>query len=242
MTAPNAQGNRLIERLQVAYNSIEHHLRAATGHRRRLPFPLLIQQAATLTNEDRDLLGLTSSIRNLLVHARTKPNEFPVRPSISVVARLESLKRRLAEPDRVIPSFRRQVEHLVVSDSFALVLKRIRERDYSQFPVYEGSVFQGLLTENGMTRWLAKYVTTEMSLVELDDVPVKGVLKHEEDAKTNWAFVRGSESVDRVRQMFAESEGLEAVLITERGRQNEALVGIATRWDMLNWRKEHKSA
>lgn len=242
MAVPKGKANRLIKRLQVAYNKIDHHLRATIGHRRRVAFPSLIEQAVALSAKDRDLLGLTSQIRNLLVHAQTKPDEFAVAPSVSVVARLELLERRLASPDRAIPTFRKEVTRLAVSDSLAMVFKRIREHDYSQFPVYEGPAFRGLLTENGMTRWLARHVTTEMSLVHLEDVLVKAVLKQEEDPKTNWGFVGGSETVDRVRQLFADSEMLGAVLITERGRPNEELIGIATRWDMLNWRKERKSA
>ncbi len=226
----------------MAYNTIDHHLRATIGHRRRVPFPSLIEQAVALNGEDRELLALTSRIRNLLVHARTKPGEFAVTPSVSVVASLELLQRRLTRPDRAIPTFERVVERLVVSDSLAKVLKRIRDRDYSQFPVFDGLAFRGLLTENGVTRWLARYVTTEMSLVELEDVLVKSVLRQEEDPKTNWAFVSARETVDRVRQLFAEAETLEAVLITPSGRPTGDLVGIATRWDMLKWRKEHQSA
>jgi predicted transcriptional regulator len=242
MTGTKAKANPLIERLQVAFNKLDHHLRATIGHRRRVPFASLIEQAVALDREDRELLVLTSRVRNLLVHDRTQPDEYAVTPSVSLVAQLELLERRLASPKRAIPTFGKAVEQLVVSDSLAMVLKRIRDRDYSQFPVYEGPAFRGLLTENGITRWLARHVTREMSLVELEDAAVKDVLKQEEDPKTNWAFVPGRETVDRVRQLFADSEMLEAVLITERGRQNEELIGIATRWDMLNWRREHKSA
>jgi predicted transcriptional regulator len=238
----SAKARSLVERLQMAYNKIDHHLRATIGYRRGVPFASLIEETVTLTKQDRELLQLGSRVRNLLVHDRIQPHEYAVTPSSSVVEQLELLEQRLGRPERAIPAFQKVVERLTPFDSLAKVLGKIRERDYSQFPVFDGTAFRGLLTENGVTRWLARHVTIEISRVYLDDVLVKAVLNQEEDAKTNWVFVRGSETVDRLRQLFAEREMLEAVLITESGRQSEKLLGIATRWDMLNWRREHKSA
>jgi predicted transcriptional regulator len=141
----------------------------------------------------------------------------------------------MTRPERAIPTFERPVETLGPSESLATVLRTIRKRDYSQFPVYDdGLRFRGLLTENGITRWLAGHVATQLSLVELEDVPVKVVLREEEQAQSNWAFVARDETVGRIRQLFAEREMLEAVLISPRGKRNESLIGIVTRWDLLN--------
>jgi len=125
------------------------------------------------------------------------------------------------------------VETASVEDSLARVLKIIRQRDYSQFPVYEGDCFCGLLAENGITRWLAHHVATEISLVELDDIPIKQVLENEEKRK-NYHFVAQDTRVDDVGQLFVSQESLEAVLITQSGKESETLLGIATRWDMIH--------
>ena len=91
----------------------------------------------------------------------------------------------------------------------------------------------GLLTENGITRWLAHHVDTKFSTVELDDVPVKAVLQNEEMLKT-CCFVAGDIRVDDVSALFASHGELEAVLITTQGKESEPLLGIATRWDILD--------
>ena len=76
-------------------------------------------------------------------------------------------------------------------------LKMIRKRDYSQFPAYEGERFRGLLTENGITRWLAQHVDTKFSLIELEDVSVKEVLQNVERLKT-YHFAATDSRVDDI--------------------------------------------
>jgi hypothetical protein len=71
------------------------------------------------------------------------------------------------------------------------------------------------------------------ALVDLDEATVEEVLQQEESAKVNCRFVHRDESAYSVRQLFAKYELLEAVLITQHGKENESPLGIATRWDML---------
>ena len=124
------------------------------------------------------------------------------------------------------------VESVRSEDSLAQVLRRIAERDYSQFPVYSGTTFPGLLTENGITRWLARHVVSKLSLIELEDITVKQVFP-EEEHRPNWRFVPRDEPVITVREFFSAQSLLEAVLITQTGTQKEKLLGIITRWDIL---------
>jgi predicted transcriptional regulator len=56
----------------------------------------------------------------------------------------------------------------------------IKKHDYSQFPIYDEDEFVGLLTENGITRWLAKHVTQVLSLVDFEEIPVSALLQEEE--------------------------------------------------------------
>lgn len=58
------------------------------------------------------------------------------------------------------------------------------------------------------------------------------VLKNEEERK-NYQFVSRDTRVDDIRASFAAQTLLEAVLVTTSGEEAEKLLGIATRWDML---------
>ena len=113
----------------------------------------------------------------------------------------------------------------------AAVLRIISQRDYSQFPVFDGQEFRGLLTENGITRWLAQHVVRELSLIDLEDVLVSKLIQAEEQ-RPNWIFVSRNLSVDEAKLLFNEKKRLEAILITQNGNRTERLLGLITRWDV----------
>jgi hypothetical protein len=95
-----------------------------------------------------------------------------------------------------------------------------------------GTTFKGLLTENGITRWLAHHVTKTLSIVDLEDVSVRDVVP-EEEKRENWAFVSREEAIDAVRGLFIDKKLLEAVLITHSGSHRESPLGLVTRWDII---------
>jgi predicted transcriptional regulator len=200
-----------------------------------MPFPEVVAASikrALVTPEDGEALRTLASLRNVLVHEKVS-SHYAVIPTPPFVEEIEQLRHRIRHPLLVIPKFRRKVEMVSVNEPLSNILKVIDQRDYSQFPVYDGSVFKGLLTENGITRWLAHYVLKEMSLVELNEVTVRVALREEENARSNTRFVSKATTVDEVRGLFSKHELLEAVLITSSGTQKEELLGIATRWDIV---------
>ena len=146
--------------------------------------------------------------------------------------RIETVATDLTNPKRAIPTFRRKVITVKSDDSLAAVLQLVDEHDFSQFPVYRGDRFVGLLTENGITRWLAHHVSTAISLVELEDVPVRSVVREEETSK-NVEFLRPGAAVDDVVEAFRRNPVLEAVFFTLNGGRQEAPLGVATQWDVL---------
>lgn len=225
---------QLAEEFVTAYNAIDGHLRKHLGADRRTPFSSVVRDIAVKHPSwlDTDLLLTVAELRNVLVHKRTKPWEFVAVPTKGIVDRLKGLESHLLNPRRVHEAFQREVEILSVDDSLADALKIISMRDYSQFPIFAGDQFKGLLTENGITRWLANQVVTELSLIELNDIKIRAVLRKEEKRK-NWVFVPRDETVDALVERFSRAEPLEAALITQHGKKTENLLGIATRWDIL---------
>ena len=225
----------LIQQFEADYNTVDHSLRKALGSDKQVPFTRLVYQYSERHAlwGDAEVLKTIAEIRNAIVHGKTEPYRYVAIPTPAIAEQLKRCRERLINPARAVPTFQRTVEIISTDDTLARVLKIIDERDYSQFPVYEGKQFRGLLTENGVTRWLAHHVVKTLSLVELDDIPVRQVLQNEEDRK-NHQFVPRDMRVDDVTALFAKQALLEAVLITASGKQLEKLLGIATRWDILH--------
>lgn len=230
-----AEQRDLWERFQAAYNSIDRCLRKQQHSDGKKSFVALVKEHERTHRfgPEADYLRMAADLRNVLIHQQTKPHLHLAIPTRPIVERLESIGERIANPPKLLPTFQKSVEVLEPHVSLGHVLRLIAQREYSQFPVYEESRFRGLLTENGITRWLARHVNKELALVDLDEIPVKRVLP-EEEKRPNWLFVGRDQAVDEVKVYFREKELLEAVLISQTGSRNEGLLGIVTRWDILH--------
>jgi hypothetical protein len=175
----------LIQQFEADFNVVDHFLRVALDSEEHVGFTKLVRR---YSNEhvgwaDAELLTTIAKIRNLIVHERTDLHRHVVIPTVAIAEGLKHCKERLMNPARAVPIFQRAVEKISIHDTLSGVLKIIEERDYSQFPVYENKRFRGMLTENGVTRWLARHVVRNLSLVELDEVFVSDVLQSEDVRK-----------------------------------------------------------
>jgi predicted transcriptional regulator len=228
------QEQKRVQRFLIACNVIDKHLKGLI--RSDGTFGNVVKECwsrSLITTENYDTLKTVASLRNAIVHDRASSGDYPMVPTAPFVEEVERLRDRIRHPLLVIPTFRRKVEVVTLKESLCTILKTIQQRDYSQFPVYDGRRFKGLLTENGITRWLAHHVSNEISLIELDEVTVRMALREEENARSNSHFVSHVTTVGEVKGLFNKRELLEAVLITSTGSPKEELLGIATRWDIV---------
>lgn len=124
------------------------------------------------------------------------------------------------------------------SDSIRDVLIAVRKHHYSQFPVYSNGGFRGLVTENGITRWLAHHA--EDDLFSTADTRVEDVLECEEN-QNNVKFIARTNTIYEALDSFSEAMEtgvgrIEAAIITHRGTADDKPLGIITTWDVVNER------
>lgn len=224
----------LIEQFEADYNAVDHFLRKSIGADKQISFSQLVKEYSNKHKGwgDADLLKTLAEIRNAIIHNKTRPYRYLAVPTLAISQELTACLNRLINPARAIPTFQHKVETISIDDTLARVLKVIRQCNFSQFPVYDTQRFLGLLTENGITCWLALYVSNKDSLVELEDASVREVLKREEE-RPNSLFLPRDIPIDEVKGAFASHKMLEAVLFTATGKDSEKLLGIATRWDII---------
>jgi predicted transcriptional regulator len=225
----------VIEGFESDYNAVDQWLRKQLSIDNGVPFTHVVKKYSEKHAgwRDAEVLRTIAEVRNAIVHGKMKPYEYVAIPTPFIAEQLKRCCGRLINRDHAIPAFQREVQTVSLDDKLSRVLKVIDERNYSQFPVYEDARFCGLLTENGVTRWLAHHVAKTLSLVELDDIPIKAVIKNDEKRK-NYRFVRRDMLVDDIKALFGRETLLEAVLITTNGKPTESLLGIATRWDIIS--------
>lgn len=226
----------LLERFGAAFNSIEKALKRQSRAPKAARFVDCLSRYEETHRMDRNTVSFLKSIaqlRNVLVHEKTTPRQQLAIPAEEVVTQMERILENLLNPPRVLPMFQGKVESIQWDASLKDVLTLIESRDYSQFPVFEQDLFKGLLTENGITRWLASHVSKSESLVEFEDARVHDILQHEEH-RQNYQFVSRECTLDNAATLFRKQDLLEAIFITHSGKPTERHLGIMTRWDLIN--------
>jgi len=153
------------ERFLSAYAVIEQEMRRRWGNPAgRESFRHLVdvlKSKDSLIRKFKDDLEEFSELRNAIVHERISPDYLIAVPLPETVAKIETIAGILTNPPLVYPRFGRPVFTLQVHEPASRVLKATRDTDFSQFPVYDGSRYVGLLTNSGISRWVASLLCDE---------------------------------------------------------------------------------
>ncbi|WP_017755442.1 CBS domain-containing protein [Calidifontibacillus oryziterrae] len=227
------------ERFISAFNTITKELEKMVDVGGHIPFYRLVDMSkkkngTVMTYKD-DLKEL-SHLRNAIVHDKAYPEYAIAEPHISIVELIEKIAAELSTPKTIIPFFERKVKTFQKNDNLKAVLLSIKKHGYSQFPIYDHEKFVGLITDRGITRWMAQHVDN-ISIESILDTRLDDVLSFEKN-KRNYVFMNKDQNIYDVREKFLHhsdlySTRLEAILITETGRSDEKLLGIATPYDMV---------
>ena len=225
--------SQLTERFLVSFNQIDAELRNRT-HRKRgnhdfTEVLLEFQQISSFP--DLEIIRKAAMLRNVIVHEKKQAFQELATPAEFIVHRLEQIARQLQAPEPVEKRFVRP-GILVLTPTMSLkeTLDLVAAKGYSQFPVVDGAKIVGLLTENGIARWLSVMVSRE-SMIEFADATVASVLEHEEK-RENLVVIPRLHLIDVIRRTFSEKKLLEAAVVTQTGRWDQAPLGIITRWDL----------
>lgn len=232
----------LYSRFIDAYNAIDKYMRNELGKQYRDESFLSVLCDYRETRRifpEFEQLRVFAEVRNVTIH-NIKPNVPLFAPSPEAVKQIEHLKDLITSPPKAMDYSSRDVKSISPDDTIEQVLTAIKCNALSQFPVYEGKQYRGLLTENGITRWLALNVAEHKSLDDfilgLMEYKVAEVLSNEEKRK-NCEFVDRNSSIDMVIELFACNAQLESVLITENGSKHMMPLGIITSFDVMQYIK-----
>ena len=226
-----------VERFEAAYNRIDHALTEMVdrrGRRQKHPFAAKVRIAANRyrrLGKYVDFLLEIGDLRNAIVHNRTDQDYYIAVPNEDTVTKLEAIEQRMFSPPSVSPQFVRKVITLRADQSLVDVLELVRNDGYSRYPVYEDKRFVGLLTTNGLARWMAEHAKTGRLDVALREVSIEEVVAADH-RKDSVAFVARSALLDDVDAMFSDHKPLEAVIITEHGKPHETPIGLISPADI----------
>ena len=220
-----------ITRFRVSFNSVEHAIKKRVGEGRAKLFELI--QSLKIAHPEwkyGDDLRVLANLRNEIAHA-DGTDALRAVPTERAIEELGRIRRSIDWLDTIGQRFCRKVECVSTDTTLREVLRLIRQRDYSQFPVLTGPRVIGLLTENGITRWLAENAGDLCTADHFDKVRAGALLKGDEN-RAAYEIVPVSLTVEAAVQKMGASPALEALLIRD-ARSEPRLRGIVTRWDIV---------
>lgn len=225
------------ERFLSAFNKIEKKMKSLIDRKDHVSFfkaiDLSKKEHATIRKFE-DELREFGDLRNAIVHHRTETEYVIAEPHPEIVELIEQIEKLLSTPVTVGTLFAREVHTVRLEDTLKEVLRMVRDRNFKHIPIYDGAEFSGLLTANGIMRWLAS--TAEDDHISREITTMRDIMEYEKNGNT-YRFIASNTSVYEAEEIFRDSVAsgrkLEALLITRNGRKDENLTGIITPIDLI---------
>lgn len=174
-----------------------------------------------------------SQLRNAIVHNRAGEEVAIAEPHDSICIEIEKISKSLESPILIHTLFKSSKIYITdLSMSLKDLLEAQNSNNYSVVPVYDRTIYVGLVHPRSYQKLLQHYSDASIDLSKLS---VKDILKaHPDDDRV--VFESSNSSVFTVLQRFITQQekgrGLIAVLITQNGKPNEKLLGILTAADL----------
>ncbi|MDQ1144254.1 CBS domain-containing protein [Bacillus sp. SORGH_AS 510] len=225
----------LAERFEAAFNRIHKCLMKLVRNARSDSFKVLLDSGnshAIIRTHRHDLYQY-AKLRNALVHEKIKERYYIAEPNVDVVTHIEMIADRFEQPVTVLSIASSPVLYYKEETPLMDIMKVVDKLSISIFPIYDASgAFKGLLTSEGIIRWLSKQPS---STISIEKVRVRDLMVHEKPHEV--VFVKKEADIFEVEEIFEDTflaqKKLEAVIITENGKATEKLLGIITSWDLV---------
>ncbi|MBY5021824.1 CBS domain-containing protein [Streptococcus suis] len=186
-----------------------------------------------------DKLYVARQLRNLMVHEKRTGLTEVAQPSQELIATLERVIEQYEHP-LTLGQYLKQTQKprpisFQASDRLGPVLEIVQKQHFSKFPIFSDQHYQGLLSENGLTNWLAQASQQGGTMTELtEQTRLEAVLTCEE-GQLHIATLSSQTSLYQVVAIFEEHKRA-TVLVSrhDNGRieQPQDLVGIITMQDV----------
>lgn len=216
----------------AAFNDIESHLRASLNARNSDGFTWMVRLAAKknlVTEQQSRTLQEFAELRNAIVHGDFEHGLAIADPRPDTIREIELIRDSLIRPALAIDILGpKGVQTLKPTSSIMSALKLIKNSTISQFPIYDGTTFVGLLTTNTIARWVANDLDDNS---HLDAVTIADALAYAEHPERPEFFARDVTAAT-VISTFLQPGSSQFGIVTEHGNANEKPLRAIGRSDL----------
>lgn len=183
-------------------------------------------------------LRLINDFRNLIVHKTTNKFYNIADPSDNILKILSTIKNMLDNPIKISKVVEKNnIISFDINDKLIEVFDHISRDNISQFPVFDENKLVGMITDNGLTNFIASHIHDEGFLSQKHTI--KEVIGDEktDEYKNAYKILYSELELDRVIDEFLDlKQDIHYVLVTKSGnnhiRSKNDLVDIITSSDI----------
>lgn len=230
------------EKFENLYNDLVRYFRQELDRRGQPTrtddnFGTLLNQVSQFNRAVRNRrseLQEIAHLRNAIAHSRGRNGiQYIAEPHREVVDELQSLVDQVLRPQRADDVCVKGLQIFKSSDGLDEALRLMEAKKYSQILVQDEGTTR-FLSLIGIKNWLAHHVQHGFLIIE--KVTISEVLEHE--PRETYDFVARDVTIDELRERFAtipsvSSERIQALIVTNSGRDSETPIGILTPSDVV---------
>lgn len=183
-----------------------------------------------------------NDLRNSLSHNNSileiiEPTDFAIRVLKDTIEKLTNPKK---VADYLELTNKHSVKTIDISMPIINFFSYIQEYQYTQFPVFDGEEFKGIISDSGIAYWITNAAVDERNFqsVELSDVTVGEILKHEEKNDAYKIIKKELYLYDALKEFNIDEDTSTTpiLLITDDGKisSKDSIIGVLTGYDYLD--------
>lgn len=225
--------NNLLETMQQKSKKTEFKKRSAEFDSVRQH---LYKFNETVKYYNTDLIFI-NRLRNILIHEEKSIDYVLADPSIEIIDRIISIRKKISNPDDASIFCRDKVYCLDTENYLRDALKIIQEEKISQFPLISNNGIEGIISDNGITNWLStKY---DAKSISIEFVTLKDIIEQSVDEDfNNYKVISPSTLLFDVVELFSKKlkQGKNSFVLLisheEKIKNSSDVLGIITPWDI----------
>ena len=225
------------EKFLETYNNLDQYLKKEIRADDYVSYANKVKNSKnTVVNRFKDELLSFGTLRNAIVHNPKIDNKAIAEPHDRTVERFNEIYEIINNPKKVIPIFQFDVLGANKDDYINDILKQMKQKSFSQFPVLDSNeAIIELINNNTISRWLASEIDENGTII-IDGVTVEKLIP-EIEFKRNYKFISRDTSIYKAYDLFLnhiskDERNLDVLFITHNGKETEKLLGLITISDL----------
>lgn len=225
------------EKFLETYNNLDQYLKKEIRADDYVSYANKVKNSKnTVVNKFKDELLSFGTLRNAIVHNPKIDNKAIAEPHDRTVERFNEIYEIINDPKKVIPTFQFDVLGANKDDYINDILKQMKQKSFSQFPVLDSNeAIIELINNNTISRWLASEIDENGTII-IDGVTVEKLIP-EIEFKRNYKFISRDTSIYKAYDLFLnhineKERNLDVLFITHNGKETEKLLGLITISDL----------